>query len=407
MAKARILILDDETDWVARHKYWLEESGFECIYTQSADEAVEIALADTSIKVALIDEILMTNGQKQDLQGQDVRDEIRNQRRDVQFIVVTYLPQLKAKEEPDTDQALHVFSKASKSLERESQVAAVFHKRHLENKKEQDNEYKCLIQEIKQILEPQPSTTKKAVQVVLPSLWVVLSVIGEFFEGLDDRKRKKPREFFNEFSSESVLEPSQLNSLVKTFWNQVRDIEKGSQPSSRSSVKPTQQTFQILSKAIYFKTPGVNQLKELRLREPRRKNRPLIKPTTRSFQILEFLAWKVERGEAKSISEDEYRKFICDEPIQVSNSNKGLGAAISKYGNEFDEDGRRTRAGIGTEGKSEGILRLKVEIQRLENKIAKPEFGFQSHKRLFECELGTSTYTPEFDVGILFERADF
>jgi len=98
MARTRILILDDERDWLYRHKGWLEEAGFECIATQLAEEAVAIALEDPSIQIAIIDEILEINGLKQDMQGSDVRDEIRKQRSNIQFIIVTYSPQFKAED---------------------------------------------------------------------------------------------------------------------------------------------------------------------------------------------------------------------------------------------------------------------------------------------------------------------
>ena len=411
MARTRILILDDERDWLYRHKGWLEEAGFECIATQLAEEAVAIAIEDPSIQIAIIDEILEVDGLKQDMQGSDVRDEIRKQRSDIQFIIVTYSPQFKsedrAKERDRNISDIAVLLDEQRKLERESQVIHVFHKRHFDNKQTQNTEYKYLIQEINRLLRAsQPVNVGQVNQIILPSLWVILTVSGDFFSGLEGRKRQKPRDFFQDnFSSQSKLEPSKINELVRVFARQMRELDKSNRHKDSIDALSKQPKFQILKRALYSKKLGGKELKELRLSKPgsRKYFQPLIKPNTRLFSILEFLAWKVEGCGEKSISEDEFRN-LCGQPIRDSNNNTGIPSATRRYDNRSNEGGT-FGSGVGTEGSSEKNLRLKVAIQRIENKLADPKFGFPS-KDLFICEEGKSTYTPLFDIGILFERSD-
>lgn len=100
-----ILILEDNEMWLARHERRLQEAGFRCHSTQLAEEAINIAKIDSSIKFALVDEVLFVppipvdpvNRQLQRWQGSGVIRELSPLRPDIKFTVVTSSPQLKSK----------------------------------------------------------------------------------------------------------------------------------------------------------------------------------------------------------------------------------------------------------------------------------------------------------------------
>ena len=100
-----VLILEDNEMWLARHERRLQEAGFRCHSTQFAEEAIDIAKVDSSVKFALIDEVLFVPPipvdsayrQLQRWQGSGVIRELGPLRPDIKFIVVTSTPQLKSK----------------------------------------------------------------------------------------------------------------------------------------------------------------------------------------------------------------------------------------------------------------------------------------------------------------------
>lgn len=99
-----VLILEDDEMWLARHERRLREAGFRCHSTQLAEEAIDIAKVNSSIKFALIDEVLFVPPipvdsayqQLQRWQGSGVIRELSPLRPDIKIIVVTSAPQLKS-----------------------------------------------------------------------------------------------------------------------------------------------------------------------------------------------------------------------------------------------------------------------------------------------------------------------
>ena len=99
--KSSVLIVDDDELWLARHERRLKAVGIECQSTQLAEEAIRIAKIDSSVKFALIDEILFVppsgndnqHKQLQRWQGSGIIREIAPVRPDIQFIVVTSAPE--------------------------------------------------------------------------------------------------------------------------------------------------------------------------------------------------------------------------------------------------------------------------------------------------------------------------
>ena len=96
-----VLILEDNELWLSQHERWLKEGGLKCHVTQYAEEAIRIAQMDSSVKFALIDEILFVPSsssetqyrQLQRWQGSGVIRESRLLRPDLQFIFVTSAPE--------------------------------------------------------------------------------------------------------------------------------------------------------------------------------------------------------------------------------------------------------------------------------------------------------------------------
>ena len=96
-----ILILEDNEAWLARHERRLQAAGFKCHSTQLAAEAINIATIDSSIKFALIDEVLFVpsisiesgSQQLQRWQGSGVIRELSHLRPDIKFIMVTSAPE--------------------------------------------------------------------------------------------------------------------------------------------------------------------------------------------------------------------------------------------------------------------------------------------------------------------------
>lgn len=124
----RVLVLDDDEKWLIRHRYALRAEGIECVCTQNADRAIDIATTEQSITVAVIDEILMCeNGEPQRLTGSDVVREILRKRAEMQFVMVSAKPIMIADERNDPRTVL-----SEESRLRRSGVYDVFHKFLLE-----------------------------------------------------------------------------------------------------------------------------------------------------------------------------------------------------------------------------------------------------------------------------------
>lgn len=96
-----VLILEDDELWLSQHERRLREGGFKCHATQYAEEAIRIAKMDSSVKFALIDEILFVppipietqHRQLQRWQGSGVIREAMLLRPDLKFIFVTSAPE--------------------------------------------------------------------------------------------------------------------------------------------------------------------------------------------------------------------------------------------------------------------------------------------------------------------------
>jgi len=140
----KILVLDDEEEWLGKHSFQLLKHGYGLICTQFATDALKKVNEDTDkkIKAAIIDEILLNprgSKIKQDFQGTDVLREINNMRKDIIRLVVSAAPENKGKR----DSVIKGFDEEERLREVSDKV---FHKYRL------DKDYTLLIDYLKEQL---------------------------------------------------------------------------------------------------------------------------------------------------------------------------------------------------------------------------------------------------------------
>ena len=295
MSKAKVLILDDEKEWVSKHKFWLEDAGLECIYVYDGREAVDIAINDHSIKVALIDEILLEKDEDgmtvtQPLQGGDVRNEIRKQREDIYFIIISSKPEKefeKWKKEKDRLPDFRETNTIEKNLRQEERVVNFYHKYSFEDPQKIDEEYHFLLKDIQEILQIRPyqNTT---INLEFPSLYIGLGVNAEYLTKDGHKKTtrfKGIRKFFNDYYEENRFHENDEDK------NKEISIDKEVRKLCHQLKQPQQEA--VLEKKLYWIEAKGNWSKAKELKVTGAKGlRPAIKSGTRAFEILELLGWQ-------------------------------------------------------------------------------------------------------------------
>jgi len=394
MSKNKLLILDDENTDLALHKFFLEQAGFEGICTNSSEEAVEIALTNLDIKIVLVDEILWAEGaenrQTQDWQGEDVRAEIRKQRNDVRFIIITSKAEIRAKEAANTgdiSRILQVWNEIDTQLRREPQVAGVFHKQRLRNPSQQRDEYDFLIKLIKELLQDKRSLANSQIKTLeLPSLFIGVGVPADLLNEIDDRGNVRLFKY-------------------KTVRNYLKDQAQGYKPSEAEidrQVKKLQKEFQNptqrnIEKKLFFVKPGENLSKrqELKKKIPgKKKHQPIIKLGTRPFEILEWLAWKAEsRQTPPTINGEEFLYDIQGKPRPPSGQGRTSISALKK------EQGQASMEFINTNPRK--FHSLTVALNHLYSKLIEANIGFDSRQQLLRCYDGETKYETMFETGIV------
>jgi CheY-like chemotaxis protein len=394
MPKNKVLILDDENIDLALHKFFLEQAGLESICTNSSKEAVEIALTNFDIKIVLVDEILWVYGkiqdQTQDWQGEDVRAEIRKQRKDVHFIIITSKAEIKATEAANTGDIsciLQVWNEIDTQLRREPQVAGVFHKQRLRNPTQQRDEYDFLIKLIKELLQDKRSLPNSQIKTIeIPSLFIGVGVPPDLLNEIDDKGNERAFRY-------------------KTVRNYLRNQAQGYKPSEAEidrQVKKLQKEFQsptqrTIEKKIFFVKPGDNLSKrqELTKKIPgKKKHQPIIKPGTRPFEILEWLAWKAESRQTPPIIDGE--EFLYD--IQ-GKSRLPSGEGKTSISSLKNEQKQASMEFIKTNPRE--FHNLTVALDRVYSKLIEANIGFDSRQQLLRCYDGETKYEALFDTGII------
>lgn len=118
MARYKALVLEDEEDWLNRHRIALEADGIECVCTRNGKSAIALVLQDRSIMVGVIDEILLSGPDElQKDQGSDVVQKIHQERPEVKFVMISAKPFIESggesrtllREERKLRQIVHAF----------------------------------------------------------------------------------------------------------------------------------------------------------------------------------------------------------------------------------------------------------------------------------------------------------
>jgi hypothetical protein len=355
MPKPSILILDDDEMWLARHERRLTQAGFRCFATQKAKEAIDLGKSESSIKFALVDEILFvppvpideTQRELQRWQGSGVIREITNLRRDLQFIVITSAPQLRSQGE------LPLFTRETSKLRRQTNVIDVMHKQDIDANP--DHEYHWLINDILS----QPIASTAEYQNLMPRVLFGLGFDPTIFAAMAeqiDRQR----------TSHLPLAP-----FLKKLTSPARFIQE------LITKSPTQ--------TIFIEAPGSKNL------DPNTS----IKSGSQSSQIIQILACQAALEQPLLIREQDYKydprtvKQAIDADLDTQ--------PIQDFAYEYDGDRQRLSSGVQIEHAPKESSRLKTAIHRLKQDLAKANVA--APNTLFRTEQGG--YVPNFDLGII------
>lgn len=355
MPHYKILILEDDELWLARHERRLKACGFEWRSTQRALEAITIAKTDPSIKFALIDEILYVPTAKEDdlkelqrYQGSAVVKQIAKYRSDIQTIIVTSAPELRSKDNT------RVFRRETAKLRRQRGVVDVIHKQDIEDAP--DEAYGWLIDLLKR-----PSTGER-VEIVKPRLLVGLEVPADILNGA---KYKELRTLLLELGAGEANLPDSVDGFL-IGW------EKSSN----------------LGKTIFIEMPGSKRLAPC----------PNIKSDSQNLKILEILACRAAKKEEVTISRQDYlfsprKSGKKGDPPPEYDSRE-----VKDFAYQVGDDGRkRLREGVQFEGQPKRSDPFKLQMNRLKDLLFSLNMG--DRKDLFKVEQGC--YYPLFEIDII------
>jgi CheY-like chemotaxis protein len=356
MPKPSILILDDDEMWLARHERRLTQAGFKCFATQSATEAIALGKSQTSIKFALIDEILfvppvpsdISQAELQRWQGSGVIREITNLRRDIQFIIVTSAPQLRSHGD------LQLFTRETSKLRRQTNVIDIIHKQDIEA--DPDREYRWLIEDI--FNRPQLDTDRQ--QSLKPRVILGLGFEATTFAAMSEQIDRKRTNYL-------PLAPFLTNlPHPEKFTNQLID--------------------RCQEKCIFIEAPGSKKLDRT----------SFIKADSQSYQILQTLALQSELHQPVTIREADY-KFTPRTTKETSDIDADIDTrSIADFAYEYSDSGKHLSDGVQIEYRPKPSSRLKVAISRLKQDLAKANVA--PPDTLFTAD--RDGYTPTFELGI-------
>jgi CheY-like chemotaxis protein len=356
----RILILDDDELWLARHERRLTQFGFSCYATQDAREAIKVAKTDPAIKFALIDEILYVapvpiredERELQRWQGEGVIREITAQRSDIQIIIVTAAAQF-ASEKQDGD--AQVFRRETARLRRRLGVIDIVHKLDIEE--DPDTTYSWLID-----LFRSPLLSAKA-EVIKPKILIGLGFTRDEHEAMAEQMQIPRRQHMPIAPLLKKAEPVRAK-LLDSLWQ--RSKEQG----------------------VFLEMPGSKQLDRL----------TGIKPGSSAFQILAFLANQAEKQLPVVIYDRDYH--------HTPRQSRKLGdpapdcdpRAKQDFAFGYSSDGRKQlRLGVQIEAGAGQTSPLKVAIHRLSQQLYKLNVG--PSRQLFAYNDGG--YHPTFELGVV------
>jgi hypothetical protein len=354
----KILILEDDEMWLARHKLRLMEAGFQCYATQDAKEAIKAAKTDPAIKFVLLDEILYVfpfpikeeERELQRWQGSGVIREITAQRSDIQFIVISAAPQL-ASDEEDGDR--QIFRRETQKLRRRLGVIDIVHKIDIEESP--NDTYGWIIDLLKR-----SQVTTKA-EVVTPKILIGLGFAKEAHEAMAEQMEVTRKKFL---PITPLLKKAGTPAVLDEFFRKAEE------------------------KAVFLEMPGSKKLEPIKE----------IKPSSSAFRILSFLALQTEK-QAEIIIRDGDYKHSRRKTKQAISVDPDYDAVENRdFAIGYDDEGRKgLRSGVQIEGKADQNSPLKVAIHRLSKQLHDLNVG--PARQLFNfVEEG---YQPSFELGVV------
>jgi hypothetical protein len=353
MSKPSVLILDDDEMWMARHERRLIQAGFRCFATQNSAEAIDLGRSETSIKFALIDEILFVTPvpldenqrELQRWQGSGVIREINNLRRDIQYIIITSAPQLRSQGE------LPLFTRETSQLRRQTNVIDVMHKQDIET--DPDHEYQWLIEEIFQRSQPTIDPTSTIKPRVLLGLGFDQTIFDSLADQLDQKRRSR----------------LSISPLLKDLPNPEKVLNEFID-------RATEQRF-------FIEAPGSKTLD----------NHIRIKPQSQSGQILRTLASRAELRQEIIIRETDYQYEPRSNQHQIDSDLDER--SIADFAYDYS-DGRKSQSpGVQIENRPIES-RLKTAMHRLKQDLAKANVAAPEAQFTFTQQ----GYQPTFELGI-------
>jgi hypothetical protein len=358
----RIVILEDDELWLARHERRLTTAGFDCYATQDAKEAIKAAKTDPAIKFVLVDEVLYIppvprkagEGELQRWQGHGVIREITAQRSDVQFIVISAAPQWASDEEGGDQQ---IFRRETQRLRRQQGVIDIVHKLDIED--DPDGSYGWIIDLLKR------SQVSTKAEVVSPRILIGWGFSKETHEAMAEQM-DMPRRQFLPLAALLKKSGAGANKLLEQLEQRAEEQQ------------------------VFLEMPGSKRLDPLKG----------IKPHSSAFQILSFLARQTERQANILIQEQDYHHSSRSTKKAFSVEVESDSLERQDYAFGVGDDGRRRlKSGVQIEGKVEKSSPLKVAIHRLSQQLHKLNVG--PARQLFDYKPEDNGYRPSFELGIV------
>ncbi len=359
MPDFRVLILEDDESWLARHERRLRQAGFSddrIVATQHAKEAIQICKTDPTVRFVIVDHILYVppippegqEGELQRWQGDGVIREVTAQRTDIRFIFVSSYPQR------ESNNDLRVFVRETARMKEQKSVIDVIHKLDIEDNP--DRAYSRLI-----ALLQQPQTATKA-EVLTPKLSIGLGFTIEEHEAMAEQMGVKRRQFL---PLAALMEKAGGSSsrLLDNLWERAKE------------------------KAVFLEIPGEKKPDRL----------IAIKPDSKDFEILAFLAKQTEKKLEVIIRDGDYKHANRKLRKEVDSVTAYDAMERQAFAFEYADGKKRIRHGVQIEGKVEHNSPLKVAIHRLRKTLQALNIG--PARQIFTYE--QDGYRPSFELGIV------
>lgn len=355
-----ILVLDDDKFWLALHKQFLAQAGFDTYATEHSKDAMKALKTNPFIKFALIDEILYSlptpleenERELQNLQGVGVIREINKQRSDVQFIIVTSAPYQRYQKSGDDVQVLR---RETAKIRRHPGVLDIIHK--LDIQENPETTYNWIVD----LLRRSQNTT--IAKVVKPKILIGLGFTKEEHEAMAEQMEIKRKQYM---PIAPLLKKAGNSKILDNFFERAKE------------------------KSIFLEIPGSKKPDKIKY----------IKPSSSAFKILSFLAQQSERKEEILICDKDYEhstRRSKKEGVDNDEDEDVLANRAFAFGYDHENKQGSLNRGVQIEQKNRKNSALKVAISRLSKQLHELNVG--PSKQLFDYD--SRGYKPSFELEII------